>query len=105
MTIGYAVQKGTLVYIYDLTGEPITSIAAPGRWPEDGLKGYTTTQVLIQKGTLIYAYNAKGQMVGAPTKAKAETITSIQFPRTKWHPPMIITPKSKPINKQVYATM
>lgn len=104
MTIGYAVQKGTLVYIYDLKGEPVTSISAPGRWPDDGLKGYTASQVIIQRGTLLYAYNELGQTMGVPAKVKHEqSVATIQFPRATWHPPMIIAPKSKTMPKQASA--
>jgi hypothetical protein len=63
MTIGKALQKGTLVYIYDENGRQITSISAVGHAPEDGLESYTPLNVNIRKGSLIYSYNEKGQIV------------------------------------------
>lgn len=66
MTIGHAEQKGTLIYIYDVDGRQTTSISAPGRWPDDGLKGFTAQSVHVQKGTLIYAYDETGHQVGRP---------------------------------------
>ena len=47
MTIGHALQKGTLIYIYGIDGKQITSLSAPGRWPSDGLKGFTRHAVHI----------------------------------------------------------
>lgn len=68
MAIGSARQRGTLVYLYDYDGRQITSIAAPGRWPGDGLKSHTETTVTIQKGTLLYTYNEQGHLIGAPSR-------------------------------------
>lgn len=63
MAIGNAVQRGTLIYVYDQHGNPITSISAPGRWPNDGLKGFDATSINIQKGTLLYTYDEMGHKV------------------------------------------
>ncbi|MDQ5768035.1 hypothetical protein [Thiothrix subterranea] len=71
MSIGKAVQKGTLIYIYDHNGKQITSVSAPGRWPEDGLKSFTANTVSIQKGSLIYHYDESGRCVGRPHPAQA----------------------------------
>ncbi|UJS23501.1 hypothetical protein [Thiothrix winogradskyi] len=71
MSIGNAIQKGTLIYIYDHNGRQITSVSAPGRWPEDGLKGFTANTVSIQKGSLIYHYDEMGHCVGRPRPAQA----------------------------------
>lgn len=57
MAIGYAEQRGTLIYIYDQTGHQITSISATGRYSGDGLKAYTSDTVQVQKGRLLYLYN------------------------------------------------
>lgn len=64
MAIGKAIQKGTLVYIYNEEGRPLTSISAPGSSVEDGLQGFTSSVVKIRKGSLVYAYNEKGHVVG-----------------------------------------
>ena len=71
MSIGHAVQKGSLIYIYDQHGKQITSVSAPGRWPEDGLKHHTATTISVQKGTLIYHYDEAGHMVGRPHPAQS----------------------------------
>jgi hypothetical protein len=64
MTIAKAVQRGTLIYIYDEAGAAVTSISAPGRWPSDGLKTYTPTTVSVQKGSLLYNYDKTGRQTG-----------------------------------------
>lgn len=63
MTIGHAVQRGTLIYVYDLQGKQITSISAPGRWPGDGLKSFDANTIHVQKGTLLYAYDEYGRQI------------------------------------------
>ncbi len=63
MAIGKAIQKGTLIYIYDEKGRQQTSISAVGCDPDDGLQGYTPYAVNVRKGTLIYAYNEKGHLL------------------------------------------
>lgn len=63
MAIGKAIQKGTLIYIYNETGRQQTSISTVGCDPEDGLQGYTPDAVYVRKGTLVYAYNEKGYLV------------------------------------------
>lgn len=64
MPIGKAVQRGTLIYIYDQEGKAVTSISAPSRWPTDGLKAYSPTNISVQKGTLLYSYDKNGRQTG-----------------------------------------
>ena len=64
MAIGKAVQRGTLIYIYDQNGVAVTSISAPGRWPGDGLKTYDRDTVSVQKGSLLYSYDKYGKRMG-----------------------------------------
>lgn len=64
MSIGRAVQRGTLIYIYDQDDRAITSISVPGRWPGDGLKAYTPDNISVQKGPLVYRYNQFGKQTG-----------------------------------------
>lgn len=64
MTISKAVQRGTLIYIYDQDGAAVTSISAPGRWPGDGLKTYDRDTVNVQKGSLVYSYDKYGKRRG-----------------------------------------
>ncbi|MEB4591711.1 hypothetical protein VSS37_12030 [Candidatus Thiothrix sp. Deng01] len=71
MAIGKAVQRGTLIYIYDQEGKAITSISAPSRWPTDGLKAYTASDISVQKGSLLYSYDKNGRQTGiAPVMAE-----------------------------------
>lgn len=92
MAIGHAVQKGTLIYIYGVDGRQTTSISAPGRWPEDGLKGFTPNAVHIQKGSLIYAYDESGRQSGMPVPVKSGNIEYIQAAKR---------PQSAPIEQVV----
>ncbi len=64
MSIGRAVQRGTLIYIYDQDDRAITSISVPGRWPGDGLKAYTQDNISVQKGSLLYCYDQHGRQTG-----------------------------------------
>lgn len=64
MAIGNAVQRGSVVYVYDEKGRQLATLSA-GVGPQDGLKGYTGTTVSIRRGTTIYTYNARGQQVAA----------------------------------------
>jgi hypothetical protein len=64
--ISNALQKGTLIYIYDHIGQPVTSIAIPQRYPEDGLIGFTQQNVFVRKGSLVYAYNESGRICSQP---------------------------------------
>jgi hypothetical protein len=69
MSISKAVQRGTLVYIYDQDGMAVTSISAAGRCPGDGLKAYTPSSVSVQKGGLLYSYDKGGRQTSiAPLK-------------------------------------
>lgn len=77
MAIGHAVQRGTLIYVYDQDGRQVTSISAPGRWPDDGLKGYTSSTIHVQKGTLIYSYGEYGQSIGRPFPLQRDNIEHI----------------------------
>ena len=61
MAIGNAVQRGTLVYIYNDNNNLIGSVPA-GNGPNDGLKGYTPSRVNVQRGSLVYSYNENGQL-------------------------------------------
>jgi len=53
MAIGNAVQRGTVIYIYNDNNNLIGSVPA-GNGPNDGLKGYTPSRVNVQRGSLIY---------------------------------------------------
>ncbi len=62
MPIGNAVERGSLVYVYDEKARQL--FAKPkGSRPGDGLKGYTGGTVNIQQGSLIYTYDEKGRQI------------------------------------------
>lgn len=90
MAIGHAVQRGTLVYVYDQNGRQITSISAPGRWPSDGLKGFTATAIHVQKGSLIYAYDETGHLANRyPIQhGNVENIPHAKRQQAKTHEPI-----------------
>jgi hypothetical protein len=50
MAIGSAVQRGSLIHVYDEKGRRLTSLLA-GAGPKDGLQGYTSSTVSVQRGS------------------------------------------------------
>jgi hypothetical protein len=62
MPIATAVQRGSLVYVYDEKGRLMTTVPA-GNKPEDRLTGYTSTTVSVRRGRLVYTYNEKGGLI------------------------------------------
>ncbi len=60
MPIGSAVQRGSMVYIYDEKGRQIGSVTAG-----DGLQGYTSGSVSVKRGSMIYIYDEKGRQTGS----------------------------------------
>lgn len=64
MAIGNVVQRGQFIYVYNENNKSMGAIPA-GNGPNDGLKGYTSSQVNVQHGSFIYSYNEKCQKVGA----------------------------------------
>jgi hypothetical protein len=64
MAIGSAVQRGSLVYVYDERGRRLTSLLA-GEGPKDGLQGYTSSTVSVRRSSLIYTYDEKGRRLSS----------------------------------------
>jgi YD repeat-containing protein len=64
MTIGSAVQRGQLVYVYDEKGRRLTSLLA-GQGPKDRLQGYTSSTVSVRRGSLIYTYDERGRRLSS----------------------------------------
>jgi hypothetical protein len=64
MTIGNAVQRGSLIYVYDEKGRRLTSLL-PGDRPKDGLQGYTSSTVSVRRGSLIYTYDERGRRLSS----------------------------------------
>ena len=63
MSIGNAVQRGTVVYVYDENNRQIFTVSA-GYSGDRGLIGYSSGTVNVQRGKIIYTYNDKGRQVG-----------------------------------------
>ncbi len=58
--IGYAQQKGNLVYVYDAKGAFL--------WYKQGeLKGYTSNTVTIVNNNLLCIYGEKGEVINYKT--------------------------------------
>jgi hypothetical protein len=64
MAIGSAVQRGSLVYVYDEKGNRLTSLLA-GQGPQDGLQGYTSATVSVRRGALLHTYDERGRRLSA----------------------------------------
>jgi hypothetical protein len=64
MSIGNAVERGALVYIYDEKGHQIATVLN-GRGPGDGLKGYTSSTVSVKRGSVIYTYDEKARQISS----------------------------------------
>jgi len=60
--IGYAIQDGPFIYVYDENGYSLFSLRTRGG-PNDGLKGYTSSTVTIRDGSFIHIYNARGECI------------------------------------------
>ena len=64
MAIGSAVQRGSLIYVYDEKGNRLTSLLA-GKGPKEGLQGYTSSTVSVRRGSLIYTYDERGRRLSS----------------------------------------
>jgi hypothetical protein len=53
MAIGSAVQRESLVYVYDEKGRRLTSLLA-GKGPKEGLQGYTSGAISVRRGVDLY---------------------------------------------------
>jgi hypothetical protein len=60
MAIAYAVQRGTLIQVYDERGQTLFTRGV-GSGPNNGLKGYTNTTVTIQAGNVIQTIDDRGR--------------------------------------------
>ncbi len=59
MAIANAIQKGSVVYIYDEKGRQLGTVTAG-----DGLQGFTSGSVSVRRGPTIYIYDEKGRQTG-----------------------------------------
>jgi hypothetical protein len=62
MTIANAIQRGAFVYVFNERGEQTSTLFA-GRNRDDGVTGYTSSQVNIRRGGFIYSYDERGQQL------------------------------------------
>ena len=63
MAIANAIQRGSMVFVYDEKNHLMfTRCAATG--PGEGLMGYTGGTINLRKGRLNFTYDEKGQLVG-----------------------------------------
>ncbi len=64
MAIGSAVERGSLIYVFDERG--MTMFAkARGNGPDDGLIGFTGSTVTVRFDSIIYTYDEKGMTLYA----------------------------------------
>jgi hypothetical protein len=57
--IGSAIERGSLIYVYDERGMTLFS-KARGSGANDGLMGFTGSTVTARYGSIIYTYDEKG---------------------------------------------
>jgi hypothetical protein len=63
MPIGNAVQRGTMVFVYDERGRQLSVHSAGIPAKGDGLMGYTSGTVNIRRGSIIFTYDEKGRQI------------------------------------------
>ena len=64
MAIGNALERGSLICVYDEHGR-ILFQKAKGNGPNDGLLGFTMSTVTARYGSVVYTYDERGQTVYA----------------------------------------
>jgi hypothetical protein len=62
MTIGSAIERGSVILVFDQGGQMLFS-KANGSGPHDGLVGYTATTVTVRTGLSITTYGEYGQIL------------------------------------------
>ena len=62
MAIGSAIERGSMIVVYDTDGRLLFS-KATGSGPHDGLVGFTNTTVTIRTGLSITTYGEYGQIL------------------------------------------
>ena len=64
MAIGSAIERGSLICVYDERGMTLFSNTR-GSGPNDGLMGFTGSTVTARFGSIIYTYDEKGMTLYA----------------------------------------
>jgi hypothetical protein len=59
MAIASAVQRGSMIFVYNERGNTLF-VKTVGLRPGDGLQGYTGSAVTVRDGSIIHTYDAKG---------------------------------------------
>ena len=59
MAIGSAIERGSLICVYDEHGHTLFP-KAKGSGPKDGLLGFTGSTVTVRFGSIIYTYGEQG---------------------------------------------
>ena len=59
MAIGSAIERGSLICVYDERGSTLFS-KARGSGAKDGLLGFTGSTVTVRFGSIIYTYDEHG---------------------------------------------
>ncbi len=62
MAIGSAIERGSLIQVFDEHGRTLFS-KARGSGPEDGLLGFTGSTVTARYGSVIYTYDEHGMTI------------------------------------------
>jgi hypothetical protein len=62
--IGSALERGSLIVVYDQDGRPLFS-KVKGSGSRDGLLGFTGSTVTARFGSVIYTYDQHGQTLYA----------------------------------------
>jgi hypothetical protein len=60
MAICNAVERDSMVFVYDETGAELY-VRSAGFGPHDGLKSYTSETVNIRHGSFTYSYDERGR--------------------------------------------
>ena len=64
IAIGSAIERGSLICVYDQHGHTLFS-KARGSGPKDGLLGFTGSTVTVRFGSITYTYGQRGETVFA----------------------------------------
>jgi hypothetical protein len=64
MAIGSAIERGSMIVVFDEHGMSLFS-KAKGSGPNDGLLGFSGSTVTARFGSIIYTYDEKGMTLYA----------------------------------------
>ena len=64
MAIGSALERGSLIQVFDTNGRMLFT-KARGSGPRDGLLGFTGSTVTVRFGSVVYTYDERGQTIYA----------------------------------------